>query len=86
MKPNSVEPAQKGKKRRKRKKMFSGGSYTEVTGNYMRYVFRVLKQVHPELEVSSKAMAVIDGMMNDMFERLAEEAARLAKYTRRATL
>jgi histone H2B len=31
-------------------------------------------------------MEILDMMMADMFERLAEEAARLAKHTGRATL
>ncbi|KAG5515629.1 hypothetical protein RHGRI_036616 [Rhododendron griersonianum] len=53
---------------------------------YKRYVYRVLKQVHPELGVSSKAMTVLNNFMSDMFERLADEAARLLKYTGRKTL
>ncbi|KAI8524187.1 hypothetical protein RHMOL_Rhmol13G0130400 [Rhododendron molle] len=53
---------------------------------YTRYVYRVLKQVHPELGVSSKAMTVLNNFVNDMFERLADEAARLLKYTGRKTL
>lgn len=53
---------------------------------YKTYVYRVLKQVHPELGVSSKAMTVLNNFMNDMFERLADEAARLLMYTGRKTL
>ncbi|CAA6655565.1 unnamed protein product [Spirodela intermedia] len=53
---------------------------------YKRYVFRVLKQVHPELRVSSMAMTVLDSLVKDMFERLAGEASRLSKYSGRATL
>ncbi|KAJ4971588.1 hypothetical protein NE237_004687 [Protea cynaroides] len=51
-----------------------------------RYLYRVLKQVHPELGISSQAMAVLNGFMNDMFERLANEASRLCKYTGNKTL
>ncbi|TQE13317.1 hypothetical protein C1H46_001124 [Malus baccata] len=36
--------------------------------------------------VSSKAMTVLNNLMNDMFERLADEAARLTTYTARKTL
>lgn len=78
--------AQNKSQKRKRKRNFARGEYTEVQGNYKRYVFKVLKQVHPELGMSLRAMTVIDAMMNDMFERIAEEAARLSKYTKRATL
>ncbi|KAJ1255613.1 hypothetical protein BS78_K182300 [Paspalum vaginatum] len=55
-------------------------------GGYKRYVWRVLKQVHPDLGVSGHAMQVLDMFMADMFERLADEAARLSKATGRATL
>ncbi|CAL9074151.1 unnamed protein product [Musa textilis] len=78
-----------GGRRRRRKKRFSGGDGGEMNGTgrgYKRYVFRVLKQVHPGMGISSRAMAVLGGMMGDMFERLAGEASRLSTYTGRATL
>ncbi|KAL8515903.1 hypothetical protein ACS0TY_014562 [Phlomoides rotata] len=77
--PRKEAPPRKSgvKKRRKR-----GGGAEE----YRRYVFMVMKQVHPEMGISSKAMTIVNNMMVDMFERLAEEAARLAKYTGRQTL
>ncbi|KAM3685336.1 hypothetical protein ACJW31_11G110200 [Castanea mollissima] len=53
---------------------------------YKRYVFMVLKQVHPGMGISSKAMTIFDNLMNDIFERLASEAAKLSKYTGRMTL
>ncbi|KAF7044695.1 hypothetical protein CFC21_053890 [Triticum aestivum] len=53
---------------------------------YKAYVYRVLKQVHPDLGASGKTMQALDMMMADMFERLATEASRLAQYAGRATL
>ncbi|KAL5582937.1 hypothetical protein UlMin_015379 [Ulmus minor] len=53
---------------------------------YKRYVFMVLKQVHPGMGISSKAMTVVNNMMNDMFERLVGEAAKLTMYTGKMTL
>lgn len=47
---------------------------------------KVLKQVHPGMAISAKAMTVVNNMMNDMFERLAEEAARLSAHSGRATM
>lgn len=76
------ENTEKKKKRRKR----GGSSAGVASGGYKRYVFRVLKQVHPGLTVSARAMSVLDGMMCDMFERIAEAAAQLSKYTGKATL
>lgn len=66
---------EKRKKRRRR----------NVEG-YQRYVYRVLKQVHPDMGISSRAMTVLNNLMNDMFERLADEAAKLTTYTRHMTL
>ena len=71
---------QEGEERKRRRKERGGGE------GYKRYVFRVLKQVHPGMAISSKAMTVLNNLMSDMFERVAEEAARLSKYTGRVTL
>ncbi|ESW04346.1 hypothetical protein PHAVU_011G087500 [Phaseolus vulgaris] len=53
---------------------------------YQRYVYRVLKQVHPEMGISSKCMTILNNLMNDMFERLAGEASKLKDYTGHMTL
>ncbi|XP_066408364.1 histone H2B type 2-K1 [Molothrus aeneus] len=50
------------------------------------YIYKVLKQVHPDLAISSKAMSIMNSFVNDMLERLAAEASRLAQYGHRATL
>lgn len=78
-----------GKESEKKRRGRRTGRRRRASGTgevYKRYVYRVLKQVHPELGVSSKAMTVLNNFMNDMFERLADEAARLLKYTGRKTL
>jgi len=65
----------KGKKRRaKRKESFS------------IYIYKVLKQVHPDTGVSSKAMSIMNSFVNDIFERVAAEASRLAHYNKRSTI
>ena len=43
------------------------------------YVYKVLKQVHPDTGVSSKAMSIMNSFVKDIFERIANEASRLAK-------
>lgn len=35
--------------------------------------------MHPDLGISSKAMVIMDGLMNDMFERLVREVEKLHK-------
>ena len=46
---------------------------------YSRYVYRVLKQVHPEIGVSNRAMMILNSFVLDIFERIASEAGRLAR-------
>ena len=41
---------------------------------YGIYIFKVLKQVNPQISVSSKSMGILDSFVNDLFERLAGEA------------
>ncbi|KAI3523355.1 hypothetical protein L1887_01419 [Cichorium endivia] len=69
-----------GKKTRKRRKVGESGE------GYKRYLYRVLKQVHPDLAISSKAMTIINNLMSDMFERLADDAARLSDYNKKMTM
>ncbi|KAJ9178031.1 hypothetical protein P3X46_009951 [Hevea brasiliensis] len=78
---------QEGKGQEKKKKKKRGRRGIESGGEgYKRYVFRVLKQVHPELRISSMAMSVINSLMKDMFERIADEAANLSQHSHRMTL
>ncbi|KAM5142159.1 uncharacterized protein ACMZJ9_016085 [Mantella aurantiaca] len=64
-----------GKKRRKTRKE-----------SYAIYVYKVLKQVHPDTGISSKAMSIMNSFVNDIFERIAGEASRLAHYNKRRTI
>ncbi|XP_019238719.1 PREDICTED: histone H2B.2-like [Nicotiana attenuata] len=44
-----------------------------------------MKQVHPDMGISSKAMTILDNVMGDMFERIAQAAATLSTYVGRTT-
>ena len=50
------------------------------------YIYKVLKQVHPDTGVSNKAMSIMNSFVADIFERIAEEASRLASYNKRSTI
>lgn len=54
--------------------------------SYARYIYRVLKQIHPDTGISSRAMAVLDSLVHDLIDRLATEAGRLARYNKRQTV
>ena len=54
--------------------------------SYAIYIKRVLKQVHPDTGLHPKAMSVLNSMTNDLFERIAAEASRLAHYNKKPTI
>ncbi len=54
--------------------------------SYAIYIYKVLKQVHPDTGVSSKAMSIMNSFVNDIFQRIASEASRLAHYNKRSTI
>ncbi|KAK9064054.1 hypothetical protein SSX86_017926 [Deinandra increscens subsp. villosa] len=53
---------------------------------YKIYIFKVLKQVHPDIGISSKAMGIMNSFINDIFEKLAQEGSRLARYNKKNTI
>ncbi|RXN06663.1 histone H2B-like protein [Labeo rohita] len=67
-----TKTAGKGGKKRKRSRKES----------YAIYVYKVLKQVHLDTGISSKAMGVMNSFVNDIFERIAGESSRLAHYNK----
>ena len=64
-----------GKKRKKKRRE-----------TYGIYIYNVLKQVHPDVGISSKAMSIMNSFVNDVFERIASESQRLAQYNKKATI
>ncbi|KAK8952170.1 Histone H2B.11 [Platanthera zijinensis] len=66
---------------KKKKKKAKKGSET-----YKIYIFKVLKQVHPDIGISSKAMSIMNSFINDIFEKLAQESSRLARYNKKPTI
>ncbi|KAI0280192.1 histone-fold-containing protein [Russula aff. rugulosa BPL654] len=44
------------------------------------------KQVHPDTGISNKAMAILNSFVNDIFERIATEASKLAAYSKKSTI
>ena len=66
-----------------------GGVKRRKKGHYdsfSTFIFKVLKQVHPDTGISSKAMSVMNSFSNDIFHKIAAEASKLAKYNKRPTI
>ena len=54
--------------------------------SYNSYIYRVLKQVHPDTGISRQSMSVMNSFVNDMFERLMREAGATTRHMKKATL
>eukprot|EP00246_Nothoceros_aenigmaticus_P011206 TRINITY_DN2974_c0_g1_i2.p2 TRINITY_DN2974_c0_g1~~TRINITY_DN2974_c0_g1_i2.p2 ORF type:complete len:135 (+),score=36.84 TRINITY_DN2974_c0_g1_i2:89-493(+) len=81
MKPKGEKkPASMSKEGSKKKKV------KKSVETYKIYIYKVLKQVHPDTGISSKAMGIMNSFINDIFEKLAQEAARLARYNKKPTI
>jgi len=91
-KPASKAPASKAPAEKK-----EAGKKTAATGDkkkrtktrketYSSYIYKVLKQVHPDTGISNRAMSILNSFVNDIFERVATEASKLAAYNKKSTI
>ncbi|RFU24309.1 hypothetical protein B7463_g12028, partial [Scytalidium lignicola] len=91
-KPASKAPASKAPAEKK-----EAGKKTAATGEkkkrtksrketYSSYIYKVLKQVHPDTGISNRAMSILNSFVNDIFERVATEASKLAAYNKKSTI
>ena len=56
------------------------------TESFAVYIYRVLKQVHPETGISKRSMSIMNSFINDVFEKIATESSRLVRYNKKHTL
>ncbi|XP_040906868.1 uncharacterized protein LOC121190306 [Toxotes jaculatrix] len=86
--PDPVKAPKKGSKKAVSKSVTKTGKKKRKTRkeSYAIYVYKVLKQVHPDTGISSKAMSIMNSFVSDIFERIAGEASRLAHYNKRSTI
>uniref|UniRef100_A0A6S8TN88 Histone H2B n=1 Tax=Ditylum brightwellii TaxID=49249 RepID=A0A6S8TN88_9STRA len=75
-KQSAKAPKKAGDKKRSKKRVES----------YSSYIYKVLKQVHPDTGISKKGMSIMNSFINDIFERIATEAGKLSTYNKKATL
>ena len=69
---NLMNPKQKPKRTRK-----------ETFGVY---IYKVLKQIHNDIGISKKSMAIMNSFINDVYEKIAIEASNLVRYNKKHTL
>ncbi|CAM9551649.1 unnamed protein product [Laminaria digitata] len=75
-KKSAKAPKKAGDKKKKSKR----------TESYSSYIYKVLKQVHPDTGISKRGMSIMNSFINDVFERVAGESGKLTRYNKKATL
>ena len=78
-------PAAKPQKRGG-KKAGSHAHKKRRTETFSVYIYRVLKQVHPETGISKRSMHIMNSFINDIFEKIALESSKLVRYNKKHTL
>ena len=56
------------------------------TESFSSFIYKVLRQVHPDTGISSRAMSITNSFVHDVFERIAVEAGKLVRYNKKGTL
>ena len=78
--------AEKAARGRGRPKKGEGKRKKKNPQTFSYYIYKVLKQVHPDTGISGKAMSIMNSFVNDIFERLASEASKLGSINGTKTL
>ncbi|CAI4975269.1 ANM_HP_G0073850.mRNA.1.CDS.1 [Saccharomyces cerevisiae] len=86
-KPASKAPAEKKPAAKKTSTSVDGKKRSKVRKEtYSSYIYKVLKQTHPDTGISQKSMSILNSFVNDIFERIATEASKLAAYNKKSTI
>jgi histone H2B len=80
----SAAPADESSRRRPGRK--PGQKSKKSKESFNIYIYKVLKQVYPEMGMSKKAMSIMNSFVFDTFERIAVEAGKLCKMSNKHTL
>lgn len=54
--------------------------------SYKSMIYRVLKDIHPDVGINNRAMSIMNSIVNDMFNQLAAEARLLVKMNHKQTM
>lgn len=77
--PESEKRAKTPKGGRKKRKV-------RRSETYATYIMRLLRQIHPKMGISKRAMSIMNSLIQDTFQKIAEDASRLTRYTNKGTL
>lgn len=79
-------PAAKAEKRSKKVAAHATSHKRRRTETFSVYIYRVLKQVHPDTGISKRSMQIMNSFIADIFEKIALEASKLVRYNKKHTL
>ena len=80
----AAKVAKKGGKAHATKRV--GGHHKKRVETFSVYIYRVLKQVHPETGISKRSMHIMNSFIGDIFEKVALESSKLVRYNKKHTL
>ena len=78
-------PAKKAAKASKKSAAADAKRRKRRVETYSSYIFKVMRQVHPEMGISKKGMSIMNSFIEDVFERVSAEAANLCRQNKKAT-
>lgn len=67
-------------------KKTAGKSRRRRIESFSIYIYKVLKQVHPDIGISKKAMNIMNSFIYDIFDRASSEGSRLIRFNKKRTL
>ena len=53
---------------------------------YARYIYKVMKQVHPDLGIASSAILATNGIAENLIGRMIKQSAQVATQGKKSTL
>jgi len=83
----SLESGEKAPSKEKTKRKHARSvPYMKKPRTWNTYLFKTLKQVHPDTGITRKSMKIMSDLVDDMFEKIMNEASELARKDQRHTL
>ena len=67
-------------------KKTGGKKRSKRTDSYSSYIYKVLKQVHPDTVISKKIISIMNSFINNIFGHISGEADKLSTFNKKATI
>jgi histone H2B len=83
---SAVSTHETGGKAVSKRKPVRSVPYTKKPRTWNTYLYRCLKSIHPDTGITKKSMAILNDLVDDLFERIMNEASELARKDQRHTL